>query len=272
MVCGVCFGDVNRDGLLDIVLGQHYSSPWKNPLPVRLYLNRGVTGGNPVFDDVTDRAGLVPLPMKAPHVELQDFDNDGWPDLYVSLVKFAGGKPYPVIFRNLGAKDGLPRFREDALGVNDFPTADDLAVKRSGAFFDKVIRDRKVIYMAPGPSGDFDNDGRLDLFLPNWWPESRSLLLRNETAGGSWLQVQVEGGQGVNRMGIGARVKVLRDGKLLGCQDIATGYGYASGQPAVAHFGLGKEPSVDVEVTLPHGKGTVVRKGVKANQRVVVKP
>ena len=36
---------------------------------------------------------------------------------------------------------------------------------------DRIIKEKKIIYMAPGPSGDFDNDGRLDLFLPNWWPE-----------------------------------------------------------------------------------------------------
>jgi hypothetical protein len=131
--------------------------------------------------------------------------------------------------------------------------------------------------MAPGPSGDFDNDGRLDLFLPNWWPESRSLLLRNETPGGNWLRVQVEGTKGVNRMGIGARVNVYFAGKLgqpaglLGCREIATGYGYASGQPAYAHFGLGKEKKADVEVVLPHGKGKLTRKGVTANQLLKVK-
>ena len=43
-----------------------------------------------------------------------------------------------------------------------------------------------------------------------------------------------------------------------------------SGQEAVAHFGLGKEAAVDVEVVLPHGKGTVTRKGVAANQAVTI--
>ncbi|MBI1903117.1 MAG: CRTAC1 family protein [Planctomycetia bacterium] len=278
MVCGVSFGDVNRDGLLDMVLGQHYQSPWKSPVPARLYLNRGLRDGVPAFEDVTESAGLVPLPMKGPHVEIQDMDNDGWPDIYVSIVKFAGGKPCPVIFKNLGVQGGLPRFREDALALNDFPNAEDLAVRRTGELFDKVIRDKKIIYMAPGPTCDYDRDGRLDMFLPNWWAESRSLLLHNETPGGNWLDVRVEGGPGVNRMGIGAKVKVYSAGKrgqpaaLLGCRDVAVGYGYASGQEAVAYFGLGKEERVDVEVILPHGKGTLGRDGVAANARIAVKP
>jgi hypothetical protein len=277
MIAGACFADVNRDGLLDLVIGQHYKQPWKDPVPVRLYLNRGVKDGNPVFEDVTEAAGLTAIPMKAPHVEVQDFDNDGWPDIYVSVVKFRDGKPYPVIFRNLGVRDGIPRFREEALAVNDFPTKEDLALKRSGDLFAKTAKDKKIMYAAPGPSGDFDNDGRLDLFLPSWWPEARSLLLRNETPGGHWLDVRVEGNKGVNRMGVGSKVKVYPAGKLgeaaalLGCREIGTGNGYASGQPAVAHFGLGKEENVDIEVIIPHGKGTVTRKGVNANQKVTVK-
>jgi hypothetical protein len=82
------------------------------------------------------------------------------------------------------------------------------------------------------------------------------MLLHNETKGGNWLRVQVEGTRGVNRMGIGSRVNLYAEGKLgeaaalLGCREIATGYGYASGQPAYAHFGLGPAQKVDVEVIL----------------------
>ncbi len=277
MICGAGFADVNRDGWLDLVVGQHYERPWQQPVPVRLYLNRGLRNGEPDFQDVTEAAGLKPLPMKAPHVEVQDFDNDGWPDLSVSIVKFAGGKPYPVIFKNLGVRDGLPRFRENALAVNDFPTEEDRATRRAGELFARMLRERKVFYSAPGPTGDYDNDGRLDMFLPSWWAEAPSLLLRNETPGGGWLQVQVRGEGGVNRMGIGSRIDVYPSGKLgspsalLGCREIATGYGYASGQPAIAHFGLGDAERVDVEVTLPHGAGTVVRKNVTPNQRIEIR-
>jgi len=270
---GVCVADVNRDGLPDVVIGNHFKNPWVDPAPVRLYLHRGVKDGAPTFEDVSEKCGLTKLTMKAPHVEIQDFDNDGWPDLYVSIVKFKDGAPCPVIFKNLGVKDGLPRFRDDAWAVNDFPTAEDRALRRSGPFFDKVLKEKKIIYMAAGPSADFDRDGKLDLFLANWWVESRSLLLKNETAGGNWLDVRVEGAEGVNRMGVGSRVTVRPAGKpdVLGVREVAVGYGYCSGQEAVAHFGLGKETTVDVEVILPHGKGTVTRKGVTANQALAVR-
>lgn len=281
MVCGVCFADVNRDGLPDVAIGQHYDSPWASPVPVRLYLNRGVKDGVPRFEDVTEAAGLKPLPMKGPHVEFQDFDNDGWPDLFVSIVKFdAAGRPHPLIYHNAGVRDGLPRFEEDVLAVNDFPTAADRATKRAAALFDKVLAEKKIMYTAAAPAGDFDNDGRLDVFMANWWVESRSLLLRNETPGGNWLDVRVDGagGGGINRQGIGSRVSVYPAGKLgdpaarIAVREVACGYGYGSGQPSVAHFGFGAEQAVDVEVVLPCGNGTAVRKDVKANQRVTVTP
>ena len=277
MVCGVALGDVNRDGLLDIVIGQHYERPWQTPVANRLYLNRGIADGVPAYQDVTEDAGLLPLPMKAPHVEIQDFDNDGWPDISASVVKFAGGQPYPIIFHHGGVAEGVPQFGADALQVNDFPTEADKSIRRSGQLFDKVLREKKIFYAAPGPSADFDNDGRLDMFLPSWWSEASSLLLRNETPGGHWLQVQLEVGEGTNRMGIGSRVYVYRTGELgeagalLACQEVATGYGYASGQPTIAHFGLGAEEVVDLKVVLPHGRGHWDRQSVRADQKVLLK-
>ena len=276
MVCGVAFGDVNRDGLLDVVIGQHFKQPWVRPVANRLYLHRGIKNGVPSFEDVTEKVGLVPLPLKGPHVEIQDFDNDGWPDIYVSIVKFTNEQPYPVIFKHFGIQKDLPQYRTEALDVNDFPTAEDQASPRTGEFFDKMIRERKIIYTAPGPSGDYDNDGRLDLFLANWWKNSPSMLLHNETTGGHWLDVRIEGSKGVNRQGVGTRINLYSVNQLgqrkalLGSREISIGFGYASGQPAVAHFGLGDAESVDVEAILPHGQGTITRKAVPANQRITL--
>ncbi len=53
MVCGVCFGDVNRDGWLDILIGQHFERPWREPIANRLYLHRGLRDGTPFYENVT---------------------------------------------------------------------------------------------------------------------------------------------------------------------------------------------------------------------------
>ena len=274
---GVAIADVNGDGLPDILIGHHFKQPWKQPVAMRLYLHRGIKDGKPTYEDVTEAVGLKGLPMKPPHVEIQDFDNDGLPDLYTSIVRYKNDVPHPVIYKNMGNKDGMPRFVDYGEHLNDFPDPEFVKVKKTAEVFDRILKDKKIIYMAPGPSADFDRDGKLDLFLPSWWVESPSLLLRNETPGGHWLQVQVQGSDGVNRMGIGSRVNVYAEGKLgdanarLGSREVAIGYGYCSGQEAIAHFGLGKTERVDVEVILPHGKGTIVQRGVAGDQRITLK-
>ena len=44
------------------------------------------------FKEVTREAGIVKYPMKVPHVEIRDFDNDGWADLYTAVVTLRGDK------------------------------------------------------------------------------------------------------------------------------------------------------------------------------------
>ncbi|RYY10210.1 MAG: CRTAC1 family protein, partial [Chitinophagaceae bacterium] len=277
MVCGISFGDVNRDGLLDLVMGPHFEEPWVNPQPLRLFINKLSKDGKLVFEEITKTAGLTPIPIKAPHVEIQDFDNDGFPDIYTSVVKFKDGKIYPLIFRQTGQANGIPSFHEQVMTVNDFPTSADKGLKgQTGAFFAKVLKEKKIIYTAAGPTGDYDNDGKLDMFMPSWWPELPSMLLHNETKGGNWIKVQVKGTNRVNKMGIGSKIKIYQGGKngqaaaLIGCQDISIGYGYASGQTAIAQFGIGALSSVDIEVILPNGKGKLTRQNVKANQKITL--
>lgn len=282
---GVCFADLNRDGRLDFVIGQHYGSPWRHPVPIRAYLNRGtrkqmVAGHElavPRFEDVTEQAGLLPLFLKAPHVEVQDFDNDGHVDISTSVVRFAADQVVPVIFRGTGlTADGIPKFESVAQGVNDYPTAEDRSIARSSQFFAKLLADRRIIYTAPAPSADFDRDGRLDLFFANWFPESPSMLLRNTSAGGHWIEVTVAGSSGINAMGVGSRISVYRSGQagsadaLLGYREISVGFGYASGHEAVAHFGLGDVDSCDLVIEGVNSLARVVREHVSADQRIQI--
>ena len=242
--CGAAFGDLNRDGRLDLVLSIHCETA-RN----KVFINDGLKNGLPQFREVSKEVGFPEsVPVKCPHVEIQDFDNDGWPDIYLSTGWQEEGIITPLIFRNTGNNGGLPQFTAP-----------------------KPIKP-PMVYFPCGPSGDFDNDGKLDLFLINWFKGNHSRLLRNESATRHWLQVRVTGKQ-MNRMGIGSQIRLYQAGQLgkrealLGFQEINIGFGYASGQPAIAHFGLGSVAKIDIEVKLSHGK-SITRTHVAADQLI----
>jgi len=233
-VAGASVADVNRDGLLDLAVGQHYNSTVDDGehVSVRLYLNQG----DGEFSDVTEAAGLTPLPTKAPHVELNDFDNDGWPDLLTSASAGAG----PALFVHQGLDGDIPRFSTpDGLGDPQ--------------------------YWVAAPTADYDRDGRLDVFLLEWEPALPSLMLRNDTATGNWLEVSVDGAEG---FGIGWRVDVLDGDTIVGAREITVTQGYSAGVLPIAHFGLGDLAEVDVRLTLPGGADPVLIQGVAANQHI----
>lgn len=243
-VAGVSVADVNRDGLLDVLIGQHYNSTVDDGrlVPVRLYLNRGTDdAGVPAFEDVTDAAGLVGLPTKAPHVEINDMDNDGWPDLVTTAS--AGDGMVPAVFRHNGLEGNLPTFSvPEGLG--------------------------SAQYWVAGPTADVDMDGRLDLLLVEWEPGLPSLLLRNESESGNWLEVSMGPD---HSFGIGWLVEVFVAGgldvptALIGAREISVTQGYSAGVAPTAHFGLGEVNAVDVRLTAPGGETHEIT-GLEANQ------
>jgi hypothetical protein len=169
-----------------------------------------------------------------------DYDNDGFKDvLQVNghvqddvqerepQVTYA--QP-TLLFRNLGAPAGSPRFAEVGL--------------RSGAPFSRPIVGRGCAW------GDFDNDGRPDVLITS--NNGPALLWHNETlAGNHWLTLRLVGERS-NRDGIGAVVQVTAGGRTQRTA-VRSGSSYLSQSDLRAHFGLGEARTADVEIRWPSG-------------------
>lgn len=249
---GVSVGDVNRDGRPDVAVAEHYASAANKgrKIPaVSLYLNRGLNSrGNPIFEDVTTQAGLPSVASRSADVNINDYDNDGWPDIAAGV---AVSKTRPAVFRSLGLSNGVPRYAVPA-GVGE--------VKGTAEPGDQSH------YGLPVAAADYDKDGRLDVFYDYFFSNvDGQLLLRNETASGHWLSLSLGRALG---SGIGAKVSVYRAGglgdpnALIGQREIAVTDGYTAGVTDEAHFGLGTTAAVDVRVTLPPGSRGLATNGV----------
>jgi len=134
MTGGVILFDYDRDGWLDIYFTNAPSVAAAlrgEKSPGALYHNNH----DGTFTDVTDKAG-VGTPCLAMGGAVGDYDNDGWPDLYVTCL---GGN---VLYHNNG--DGTFTDVAKSAGVTDGRWS-------AGAAF-----------------GDYDGDGYLDLMVVNY--------------------------------------------------------------------------------------------------------
>ena len=133
---GVAFLDFDSDGFEDLFFVNGGETPHgKGSVPVRNALYHNL--GNGKFEDVAAKAGVDRLTFYGMGVAAGDFDNDGFPDLYVT------GFPSSALFHNNG--DGT------------FTDVTDLAgVKNAGR------------WAASAAWFDFDRDGYLDLVVTNY--------------------------------------------------------------------------------------------------------
>jgi len=230
---GVDFGDIDHDGLFDIIVTNFTEEP------DTLYWNRGKQG----FTDIswTSHIGQPSYPLVGWGTSFIDFDNDGWLDLFVAnghvypqmdLVK--GGAPYRqpfLLFRN-----NRDRTFEDVTavsGLGNLPVA-----SRRGAAF-----------------GDVNNDGKVDVLVLNVGEPPLLLINRTETGNHAVLLKLI--GTKSNRAAVGARATVTA-GDLVQFNEVRSGSSYLSQNDLRLHFGLGSKAAIDsLEISWPSGKKNI---------------
>ncbi len=168
---GVAIGDINNDGLPDVLVTQYAGS--------RLFLNNG----NGIFTDITRSAGLD-LVLWGTSASFVDYDRDGWLDfVVVHYLDYGAGRPctdvggrpeycppqafhgtVSKLYRNLGAgrAGGVNPPVEEARGVN---------TPRSPVHFEDVTL-KSGLGKRPGPGlgircADFNSDGWPDILIAN---------------------------------------------------------------------------------------------------------
>jgi hypothetical protein len=141
---GCAFLDYDADGWLDILFvnGADWPGHKRQTTTLRLYRNNR----DGTFRDVTNAAGLA-VEMYGMGVAVGDWNNDGFPDLFVSCVGQSR------LFRNTGKGTFVDVTRASGL-------AGRAAFSTSALWF------------------DYDRDGRLDLFVCNYvkWSEAHDVF------------------------------------------------------------------------------------------------
>ncbi len=177
-------------------------------------------------------------------VGLEDFDNDGWKDLFVAQSH---------VLDNVEQIDHMLHYKEQPL----------LALNRNGRFERAESGVAAAIAGRGAAFGDLNSDGFMDVVVTSLGGEPL-VLLNHRGGAGNWLSITLRGTRS-NRDGIGAAVAVN------GQKRFATTAGsYVSASDKRLHFGLGTTQVAKVEIHWPSGIHQTLE-GVKANQFLEVR-
>ncbi len=241
---GTAFLDYDRDGRLDLFVGnylnflpqyrQFYSGDhYPGPLDYAPEFNRLLhNNGDGTFTDVSKESGIGLLAGRAMGVTVADYDNDGWPDIYVAndnMPSYLFHNNHDGTFANVALETNVGYGQDGEatsamgpiFGDYDHDGWQDLFVSdaryhrllhnpgKAGSFFFRDMTNPSGIGAVCGQRVawgdgffDFDNDGWLDLFLVNggltWLIPMESTLLRNN-GDGTFADVSNQAGSLFNR-------------------------------------------------------------------------
>jgi enediyne biosynthesis protein E4 len=215
---GVVFQDYDNDGKPDVIVTE---------LPREIYgVYHNEGSGSFSYRSLESGLGMLSSGSSGWGAGLEDFDNDGWKDLFVAQGH---------VLDNVEQIDPSLRYREIPL----------LAMNQHGRF-EKADAGVSSPLVGRGVAfGDLNNDGWQDVVMTVLG--GRPQVFLNRGGRRHWLTVNLRGTRS-NRDGLGARVRVN------GQTRVATTAGsYLSASDKRVHFGLGTAETAKVEILWPSG-------------------
>jgi hypothetical protein len=238
---GADFGDYDRDGRLDLIV-----SDWAD---------RGYAVFHYEGDKVFTETGAVTKILLATRNRLGfgakwlDLENDGWLD-----ISFVNGHVYD----NVAQIEKNQQFRQPLMLFRNNQGRD---------FVDLVPRLSSDVgrpMVARGSAtGDFNNDGRVDLLVVDF--EGPVMLLENRTSNDNhWITIDLRA-PAPNRHAYGARI-TARSGEQIWVSEVSPASSYLSSSDPRIHLGLGAIDTLQtVTIRWPDGQEQTLT-DVAANQ------
>ncbi|MGE5499469.1 MAG: FG-GAP-like repeat-containing protein [Syntrophothermus sp.] len=228
---GAVLADIDNNGTLDLFVTNR-------GLSNRLYINNGQGR----FKDITAAAIEIDT-MLSYGAAIDDFNNDGWQDIYVANV----GRN--VLYKNVNGTKFIKAHCETDCLDNGYYTG--------------------------VATGDVDNDGDVDIYSASYILSSSTLLL-NSINNRNYLSLNIAGTVS-SRDAAGVKAWVyeagfLHDKKhLCGFREVRGGGGYVSHSSKELSFGLKYGRRYDIAVWFPASGIWKIIKNIAAGQRLTIR-
>ena len=215
---GVVFQDYDNDGRPDVIVTE---------LPREIYgVYHNEGGGSFSYRSLETGLGMLSSGSSGWGVGLEDFDNDGWKDLFVAQGH---------VLDNVEQIDPSLRYREVPM----------LATNQHGRFQASDAGTSSPLVGRGAAFGDLNNDGWQDVVMTVLG--GRPQVFLNRGGKQHWLTVSLRGTRS-NRDGLGTRVRVNGQTRFA-----TTAGSYLSASDKRLHFGLGPAETAKIEIVWPSG-------------------